>query len=119
MKISYQQSLESHLSIFTNKLSHQVIYTVYNLLHNLLTKPILYMYIKRQNAIACSVQPSDNMHSSLPHLTLTALDAIRTAEEQVALLAHERVVHKMSNNRAVTVARELKELHKVLALYGY
>ena len=46
-----------------------------------------------------------------------ALDSIRQAEEAVERLARFRLQQKMSNNRAKSVVRELKELEKVLSLY--
>ena len=45
------------------------------------------------------------------------IDSIRQAEEAVERLARFRMQQKMSNNRAKSVVRELKELEKVLSLY--
>ena len=44
-------------------------------------------------------------------------NSIRQAEEAVERLARFRLQQKMSNNRAKSVVRELKELEKVLSLY--
>ena len=46
-----------------------------------------------------------------------AIVSIRQAEESVERLARFRLQQKMSNNRAKSVVRELKELEKVLSLY--
>ena len=50
-------------------------------------------------------------------LMAEAIDSIRQAEEAVERLARFRLQQKMSNNRAKSVVRELKELEKVLSLY--
>ena len=50
-------------------------------------------------------------------LMTEAIDSIRQAEEAVERLARFRLQQKMSNNRAKSVVRELKELEKVLSLY--
>ncbi len=48
---------------------------------------------------------------------IEAIGSIRQAKEAVERLARFRMQQKMSNNRAKSVVRELKELEKVLSLY--
>lgn len=50
-------------------------------------------------------------------LIAEAIGSIRQAEEAVGRLARFRMQQKMSDNRAKSVVRELKELEKVLSLY--
>lgn len=50
-------------------------------------------------------------------LMIEAIGSIRQAKEAVERLARFRMQQKMSNNRAKSVVRELKELEKVLSLY--
>ena len=61
-------------------------------------------------------QPIKNNTDSYRLMT-EAIDSIRQAEEAVERLARFRMQQKMSNNRAKSVVRELKELEKVLSLY--
>ena len=63
-------------------------------------------------------QPIKNKTDTDSYLLLTdEIDSIRQAEEAVERLARFRMQQKMSNNRAKSVVRELKELEKVLSLY--
>ena len=63
-------------------------------------------------------QPIKNKTDTDSFLLMTeAIDSIRQAEEAVERLARFRMQQKMSNNRAKSVVRELKELEKVLSLY--
>lgn len=55
--------------------------------------------------------------NSIPFLTFESIQAIQVAAETVERLSRLRVEKKMSNNRANSVVRELKELGKVLSLY--
>ena len=63
-------------------------------------------------------QPIKNKTDTDSYRLMTeAIDSIRQAEEAVERLARFRLQQKMSNNRAKSVVRELKELEKVLSLY--
>ena len=63
-------------------------------------------------------QPIKNKTDPYSYRLMTeAIDSIRQAEEAVERLARFRMQQKMSNNRAKSVVRELKELEKVLSLY--
>ena len=63
-------------------------------------------------------QPLKNKTYTVSYRLMTeAIDSIRQAEEAVERLARFRLQQKMSNNRAKSVVRELKELEKVLSLY--
>ena len=63
-------------------------------------------------------QPIKNKTDTDSYRLMTeASDSIRQAEEAVERLARFRMQQKMSNNRAKSVVRELKELEKVLSLY--
>ena len=63
-------------------------------------------------------QPIKNKTDTVSYRLMTeAIDSIRQAEEAVERLARFRMQQKMSNNRAKSVVRELKELEKVLSLY--
>ena len=63
-------------------------------------------------------QPIKNKTDTDSYRLMTEeIDSIRQAEEAVERLARFRMQQKMSNNRAKSVVRELKELEKVLSLY--
>ena len=63
-------------------------------------------------------QPIKNKTDTDSYRLMTeAIDSIRQAEEAVERLARFRMQQKMSNNRAKSDVRELKELEKVLSLY--
>lgn len=63
-------------------------------------------------------QPIKNKTDTYSYRLMTeAIGSIRQAEEAVERLARFRMQQKMSNNRAKSVVRELKELEKVLSLY--
>ena len=62
-------------------------------------------------------QPIKNKTDTDSYRLTEAIDSIRQAEEAVERLARFRMQQKMSNNRAKSVVRELKELEKVLSLY--
>lgn len=62
-----------------------------------------------------SIKNKDNTASD--QLIAEAIGSIRKAEETVERLARFRMQQKMSNNRAKSIVRELKELEKVLSLY--
>ncbi len=51
--------------------------------------------------------------------TSRSLEAMKTAQSEVERLVKIRADHKLSNSRANSVAKELKELIKVLSLYNY
>lgn len=51
--------------------------------------------------------------------TSRSLKAMETARNEVERLVRIRADHKLSNSRANSVAKELKELIKVLSLYNY
>jgi len=61
-------------------------------------------------------QPIKNK-TDTDRLMIEAIGSIRQAKEAVERLARFRMQQKMSNNRAKSVVRELKELEKVLSLY--
>lgn len=62
-------------------------------------------------------QPVDN--NPVRCATSRSLDAMKTAHSEVEHLVKIRADHKLSNSRANSVAKELKELIKVLSLYNY
>lgn len=51
--------------------------------------------------------------------TSRSLEAMKAARNEVERLVKIRADHKLSNSRANSVAKELKELIKVLSLYNY
>lgn len=63
-----------------------------------------------QAALACDSQNPIQM------ATKTAMEALYDAHQQLETLALKRTQHKQSNSRVVNIAKELKELIKVLAL---
>ena len=79
--------------------------------------------VRTTGSEAVNSQPTESQpikNKPEPHsyrLMTDALDSIRQAEEAVERLARFRMQQKMSNNRAKSVVRELKELEKVLSLY--
>lgn len=68
---------------------------------------------------ACTTLPQSQkaVETAVESLTAASIEAVRTAQELVEKLAAERAAQKLSKSRVSHVARELREITKVLTRY--
>ena len=71
----------------------------------------------RKNPLPDTAQTADNQPITIGNMTNGCIESLREALQRTEELARERRRQKLSNNRICNVARELKELLKVMTRY--
>lgn len=71
----------------------------------------------RKNPLPAPAQTVENQPITIGDITDECIESLRTTLQRTEELARERRLQKLSSNRICNVARELKELLKVMTRY--